>query len=165
MPNGSTGLAAEGMDVIDTGDGQTFVDTNVLVYAHDASESLKQPIARMVLDQLWRDRSGVVSTQVLQEFYAVATSKQKLAMTPAEAREVVGLYSAWPVVLLEPSLILNASRLQEQHAVAWWDALIIEAALVGGARRLLSEDLHDGRGIDHVRIVNPFSSIATPAGD
>ena len=139
-----------------TAEPRTFIDTNVLVYAHDASEPARQPLARAVLEQLWTSRTGVLSTQVLQEFYAVATSLQKLSMSPSEAREIIELYSAWPVIVLEPTLILTASRLHEQRSVAWWDALIIEAARVAGAERILSEDLQDGQEFEGVRIENPF---------
>lgn len=133
-----------------------FVDTNVLVYAHDGSDGDKQAIARDLLQRLWADRSGALSTQVLQEFYAVATSQHKLAMTHAEARELVRIYSEWPVILVEPAFILTASRLAEQHRLSFWDALIVEAARVAGATRLLTEDLQDGLVIDGVRIENPF---------
>jgi len=135
-----------------------FVDTNVLVYAHDASDAAKQPVARGVLEALWTSGEGVLSTQVLQEFYAVATRKLDPPMTPAEAREVVSLYSTWPVVLLEPSLILTASRLQEHHQLSFWDALIVEAARAIGAGRLITEDLSDGQVIEGVRIENPFGT-------
>jgi predicted nucleic acid-binding protein len=133
-----------------------FVDTNVLVYAHDASDAARQPVAQGVLEALWASGDGVLSTQVLQEFYVVATRKLDPPMTPAEAREVVSLYSTWPVVLLEPSLILTASRLQEHHQLSFWDALIVEAARAIGAGRLITEDLTDGQEIEGVRIENPF---------
>ena len=86
----------------------SFVDTNVLLYAHDGSETVKQPIARALLERLWAERAGTLSTQVLQEFYTVATCKLTPPISRAEAREVVGLYSAWPVVLLDSTLILAA---------------------------------------------------------
>src|SRR5215212_7161560 len=114
-------------------DDTTFVDTNVLVYAHDADEQDKQPLARARLEQLWLERRGVVSTQVLQEFYAVATRHQKLAMSPREAREIVGHYSSWPVVVLDPTFILSASELHEHESISFWDALVVEAARVAGA--------------------------------
>ena len=79
-------------------EGGTFVDTNILVYAHDASEPHKHAVARARLEDLWASRSGLLSTQVLQEFYAIATSFQKLAMGPAEAREVMELYGSWSTV-------------------------------------------------------------------
>ena len=136
--------------------GRAFVDTNVLVYAHDASETVRQPIARQVLEQLWGDGTGTLSTQVLQEFYAVATAKLVVPLEPAEAREIVDLYSAWPIVVITPSLILNASRLHERGGIAFWDALIVEAARLAGADRLLTEDLQHGQLLGGVRIENPF---------
>jgi len=141
----------------------TFVDTNVLIYAYDSSEAVKQPLAQAALQELWATRQGVLSTQILQEFYSVATSKLKLAMSPADAREIVQLYSAWNVVLIEPSLILTASQLHEEHQLSFWDALVVEAARAAGADRLLTEDLTDGQEIEGVRIVNPF--LAAGAGN
>lgn len=121
------------------GEAKTFVDTNVLVYAHDASETVKQPIARAALDALWIDASGVISTQVLQEFYSAA---RRLArpISRAEAREIIGLYSAWPVVVLDPTLILAATRLEEKRQVSFWDALIVEAARIACSARTSSMD-------------------------
>lgn len=147
MPNDSTARANKT---------STFVDTNVLVYAHDKTDPVKQAVAQAALEQLWSQRSGVLSTQILQEFYVVATARQKLAMTPGEAREIVELYSTWPVVLIEPPLILTASRLHEQQSMSFWDALVVEAASVAGAGRLLTEDLTHGQEIQGVRIENPF---------
>jgi predicted nucleic acid-binding protein len=139
-------------------DAVTFVDTNVLVYAYDASETIKQPMAQAVLEGLWSSGRGVVSTQILQEFYSVATSRLKPPMSPGQAREIVSLYSTWTVVLIEPALILTASRLQEQHRLSFWDALVVEAARAAGAGRLLTEDLNDGQEFGHVRIEDPFRS-------
>ena len=137
----------------------TFVDTNVLVYAHDATETVKQPMARAVLDGLWAERSGALSTQILQEFYNVATRRLTPPMARAEARDIVDLYSAWPVVVLDPALILTASHLEEEQRLSFWDALVIEAAKIVGAERLLTEDMPDGRVIDGVRIENPFRDV------
>ena len=134
----------------------TFVDTNVLVYAHDASDQTRQPIAARLLDDLWRTREGVLSTQVLIEFYAVVTRKFDPPMPRREARTLVNTYAAWPVVQVDPPLIVAASALEEQHAVSFWDALIIEAARRAGASRLVSEDLQHGRRIAGLVIANPF---------
>ena len=139
------------------GDRLTFVDTNVLVYAHDASETRKQPAAQALLDALWRNRTGVLSTQVLQEFYVVATRKFDPPMRRAAAREIVALYGEWPIVQLDVPLILAASKLEERHAFSFWDALVVEAARRCGATRLLTEDLQAGRRIAGVRIENPFA--------
>ena len=146
-PSASTGPIADPV---------TFIDTNVLVYAYDASETVKQPIAQAELEGLWSSGGGALSTQVLQEFYSVATNKLKPPMSATEAREIVSLYSTWTVVLIEPSLILTASRLQEQHGLSFWDALIVEAARAVGAGLLLTEDLQDGQDIEGIRVANPF---------
>jgi predicted nucleic acid-binding protein len=134
----------------------TFIDTTVLVYAHDHSETRKQPAAQALLDTLWRDRTGVLSTQVLQEFYVVATHKFEPPMSRRTAREVVALYGEWPMMQVDIPLIVAASKLEERHRLSFWDALIVEAALRSGAVRLMSEDLQTGRRIGGMRIENPF---------
>ena len=138
---------------------RTFVDTNVLLYAHDASETLKQPIARALLERLWSDRSGVLSTQVLQEFYVVATRKFQPPMHRTEARELVALYATWSVVQVDVEMILDATALEASAQLAFWDALIVEAARRAGAMRLVSEDLQAGRQIAGLAIENPFSAV------
>lgn len=134
----------------------TFVDTNVLVYAHDRSESRKQPMAQTLLEGLWTSRTGALSTQILQEFYVVATRKFDPPMSRRAAREVVALYAMWPLVQIDLPLILTASRLEERHKLSFWDALVVEAARRAGATRLITEDLQSGRLIGGVRIENPF---------
>ena len=139
-------------------EGVAFIDTNILVYAHDSSETIKQPVARAVLEGLWDSGRGALSTQVLQEFYAVTTRKSRPSMSPAEAREIVSLYGTWSLVVIEPPLILTASRLHERGHLSFWDALIIEAAKVAGATRLLTEDLADGQEFDGLIVANPFAA-------
>jgi predicted nucleic acid-binding protein len=112
--------------------GRTFVDTNILAYAHDASDPGKQAIARAVLEELWADRSGVLSTQVLQEFYVVATRKFDPPLRRGEAREIVALYSTWTIVAVDVALILDATTLEEAAQLSFWDALM------GGRRTRLS---------------------------
>jgi len=138
-------------------DDLTFVDSNVLAYAHDLSETRRQPIARELLDALWTSRTGLLSTQILQEFYVVATRKFDPPMSRRAAREIVALYGTWPVVQVDVVLILTASQLEERHRLSFWDALVVEAARVGGATRLVTEDLQDGRRVGGLRIENPFA--------
>lgn len=133
-----------------------FVDTNVLVYAHDRAEVAKQPIAQALLEELWASRSGALSTQVLQEFYAVATRKFDPPLSRRAAREIVALYGTWSLVEVDLPLILAASELEERHRLSFWDALVVEAARRSGATRLVTEDLQNGRTISGVRIENPF---------
>ena len=134
----------------------TFVDTNILVYAHDASESLKQPVAAAVVEELWRTGTGVVSAQVLQEFYVVATRRFDPPMSRSEAREIVEAYGSWDPVTTDVLLILSASALEQRHRLSFWDALIVEAALRAGATRIATEDLQAGRRYETVEIINPF---------
>jgi predicted nucleic acid-binding protein len=134
----------------------TFVDTNVLVYAHDTAEPDKNRIARTLVDELWRSRRGVLSTQVLQEFYVVATRRLDPPISRPEARELVSLYGRWKLVQVDSTLIVAASHLEEAHTISFWDALIVEAARVGGAVRLVTEDLQHGRRFGGLRVENPF---------
>ena len=134
----------------------TFVDTNVLAYAHDRSETGKQPVARALLAGLWRDQAGALSTQVLQELYVVATRRFDPPMPRGAARELVVLYATWPLVQIDVPLILAASELEERHRLSFWDALVVEAARRVGATRLATEDLQPGRDIAGVRIESPF---------
>jgi predicted nucleic acid-binding protein len=135
----------------------TFVDTNVLAYAYDRSEAAKQPVARALLEALWRDRAGVLSTQVLQELYVLATRKFDPPMPRAAARELVVVYASWPVVQVDVPLVLAASELEERHTLSFWDALVVEAARRAGATRLVTEDLQAGRRIGGVAVENPFA--------
>ena len=133
----------------------TFVDTNVLVHAHTSSDAARHARATSLLGGLWAGRVGVVSTQVLSEFYQVAT--RKLGMAPASAREIVLLYAAWPVVEIDVPLMAAAMERHERDSVAWWDCLVVEAALRAGAMRLASEDFGHGRRFGPLEVVNPFA--------
>ena len=135
---------------------KTFIDTNILVYAHDTDAADKHTTARQLLAELWDGRNGALSTQVLQEFYAVVTRKFKPPMPLARARAIVAAYAEWCESATVPQLIVAASRLQEEHTLSFWDALIVQAAIWAGAERLVSEDLQDGRRFGVLTIENPF---------
>lgn len=118
-----------------------------------------QPVAAALLDDLWRTRSGVLSTQVLAEFYAVVTRKFHPPLPWREARALVDAYAAWRVAQVDPPLIVAASALQEKVSLSFCDALIVEAARRAGADRLVSQDLQHGRRIAGLAIENPFASV------
>jgi predicted nucleic acid-binding protein len=138
--------------------GVTFIDTNILVYSHDTHEEVKHRAAENLLTQLWASGLGVLSTQVLQEFYSAATRKLQPPMTPPQARQVVHDYSDWGLVDTDPLLIISASRLSEQHSINFWDALIVEAALRADADELVTEDLQHGRRFGKLTVHNPFQT-------
>jgi predicted nucleic acid-binding protein len=135
----------------------TFVDTNVLVYAYDADAGAKHAKAQSQLEALWRQESGLVSSQVLQEFYVTVTRKLSRPMRRQAAREVAATYGAWPVHRPDVDDLLAASELEERHKLSFWDALIVVSARRAGAASLLTEDLPQGRRFDDVVVVNPFS--------
>lgn len=135
---------------------RTFVDTNVLLYAHDRSAGSKHDLARTLMRELWGTRSGVLSTQVLQEFYVIATRKLPRPLSAPRARALISRYATWPIHRIEPSDILAASELEKRHRLSFWDALVVTAASRTGASILATEDLQHGRRIAAVRIVSPF---------
>jgi predicted nucleic acid-binding protein len=135
---------------------KTFVDTNVLIYAHDIDAGQKHEIAKAVLRELWSDRAGLLSTQVLQEFYVNATRKIKTPLAKPEARTVVDTYAAWCVDGITSTDISAAFQLEDRGRIGFWDALILAVAVRSGARRVLSEDLNSGQAIAGLTIHNPF---------
>jgi predicted nucleic acid-binding protein len=135
---------------------KTFVDTNVLIYAHDVDAGQKHEIAKAVLRELWAERAGLLSTQVLQEFYVNATRKIKTPLAKPEARSVVDTYAAWCVDGITPSDVAAAFQIEDRARIGFWDALILAVASRSGARRVLSEDLNSGQAIAGLSIHNPF---------
>ncbi|MBI1875543.1 MAG: PIN domain-containing protein [Acidobacteria bacterium] len=142
---------------------KSFVDTNVLVYARDRHAGAKYATARDLLEQLWAERSGVLSTQVLQEFYVNVRRKPKKPLSANEAREIVSDYLSWDVVVNTGDSVLAAIDLEERFQLSFWDALIVHAAQASGAETLYSEDLADGQQYGLVKVVNPFAGQAAPA--
>jgi predicted nucleic acid-binding protein len=136
---------------------KVFVDTNVLVYAHDKDAGRRHAVATRLVTELWETRRAVISTQVLQEFYVNATRKIPSPLPRATARRIVNTYAVWQTELVAPPDIQLASELEEQHQLSFWDALIVAAALKGGASAILTEDMSPGRTISGVRIDNPFA--------
>jgi predicted nucleic acid-binding protein len=118
-----------------------FVDTNVLVYARDASETAKQKLAASWMEQLWRTGRGRLSFQVLEEFYVTVTQKLRPGLNPESARSDVRSLLAWQPIALDAQLMDGAWSLQDRYATSWWDALIVSAAQRSGCRYLLTEDL------------------------
>lgn len=135
---------------------RTFVDTNVLIYAHDIDAGRKHDIAKAVLRDLWAERAGVLSTQVLQEFYVNATRTLKKPLARQEARSVVETYAAWCVDGITPGDVAAAFQIEDRARIGFWDALILAVAVRSGARRLLSEDLSSGQAIAGLTIHDPF---------
>ena|SRR5215831_10834770 len=134
---------------------RAFVDTNVLVYAHDVDAKSKYQAARDLLRDLWSTRSGTLSVQVLQEFYVNVTRKIPRPMAKESARQVVNAYAVW-CIDTTPAEISRAFQIEDESKIGFWDALIVASALKSGATRILSEGLNAGQVIAGIRIENPF---------
>ena len=135
---------------------KVFVDTNILIYAHDKNAGIKRDKAVAVLLDLWNTKRGALSTQVLQEFYVNVTRKIADPIGKQVARDIIERYAVWSVVTIDPNLVLRASRIEEDHQLSFWDALIVAAAEKAEATTILSEDLNSGQRIGTVRIENPL---------
>ena len=134
-----------------------FVDTNILMYAHDTAAGEKHRRAKALVEELWETRAGVVSTQVLQELAVNLRRKAKKQLNAKATRDVVSDYLAWQVVVNSGESILEALDFETRHRVSFWDALVIQAAQVAGAEILYSEDLSDGQRYGTVRVKNPLT--------
>jgi len=135
---------------------KTFVDTNILVYAHDQDAGHKHEIARKVISELWESRLGILSTQVLQEFYLTLTRKIPIPLDKPVTRRILRSYFIWEVVANDSSIILQASEIEETYKISFWDALVVSAAFSKNAAIILTEDLNHGQIIEGIEINNPF---------
>lgn len=141
--------------------GLAFVDSNVLIYAHDEGAGIKRDAAMAVVERLWKERSGRLSVQVLQEFFVNATvrsGRRKLEdpLDVQEAREVVEDYSRWEVHRPGAADVLAAIDIHRRVGISFWDAMIVQSASSQGCEVLFSEDLNDGQVYEGVRLENPF---------
>ena len=133
-----------------------FVDTNILVYAHDVSAGVKHTVAKQRIQELWEIKSGCLSIQVLQEFYVTVTQKVPNQIDNATAIEIIRSLSYWNVH--EPSIddIINAIDIQIRYQVSFWDAMILQSALQLECDLLWSEDLNPGQVYQGIKLINPF---------
>jgi predicted nucleic acid-binding protein len=136
---------------------KVFLDTNIIVYAHDRSSGSKHAAAKEIMDNLWESRRGVLSVQVLQEFFVCVTKKISKPLLIKNARVVLEYLSTWDVVTNDKYITLKAIDLQEKFRFPFWDSLVIQAAIQGQASILFSEDLPDGQAVKDLKIINPFT--------
>jgi predicted nucleic acid-binding protein len=135
---------------------RAFVDSNILIYAHDRDAGARQAKAAAKLKDLWQTRTGCLSTQVLQEFYVTVTRKISTPVPAAVAREIVRNYAGWVRSPLTAATLIRASEIGEAWRLSFWDAMIVAAAEQDGAAELLTEDLSHGQLIAGIRIVDPL---------
>ena len=134
--------------------GKIFLDSNILAYAQDKGAPKKQRRSRQVIAELGGSGSGVISTQVMQEFYVAAT--RKLGIEALAAKNVLKTFSIFEIVLITPELIQDAIDCSILNVVSFWDALVVAAATAARCTILYSEDLNSGQAILGVNVQNPF---------
>jgi predicted nucleic acid-binding protein len=127
------------------------------LYAEDRDAGRKHDVARDLGLRLWDARDGVLSVQVLQEFYVNVTRKVRKPLTGAKALEIVQEYLTWTVAENTGPLLVAAVELQQRAKLSFWDALVVQAAMEVGCDRLSSEDLNAGQTFGSVTVVNPFA--------
>ena len=134
-----------------------FLDTNIIVYAHDHSSGEKHTVSREIMEYLWENRNGAISVHVLQEFFVCVTQKISKPLLIKNAKAILEYLSTWEVVVNDKHITLNAIDIQERYRFSFWDSLIIQAAIQSQARLLFSEDLPNGQVLDNLKIINPFT--------
>lgn len=135
---------------------KSFVDTNVLIYAEDRDAGERHRIARDLIVELWNTRTGVVSVQVLQEFFVNITRKPKKPLSASRALDIVKEYLTWEVIENSPALLVASIGLHQKAQLSFWDASIVQAALEAGCSRLYTEDLSAGQRFGKLVLENPF---------
>ena len=138
-----------------------FVDTNILMYAHDRGAGWKHDRARVLIAELWNSGNGVLSTQVLQELCVNLRKKSSRPPDVVETKRLIEDYLSWQVVVNTAESTVRALDIEHRYKISFWDALIIQAAETAGATLLYSEDLSSGQNYTSVRVVNPFSITPT----
>jgi len=133
-----------------------FVDTNILIYAHDRSTGIKHERARQILERLWASGEGVLSTQVLQELCVNLRRKLSRPLPLDEIRRLIQDYMSWEIVVNTPEAVIQALEIEARYKTSFWDALILQAAEQSGATILYSEDLASKQIYGTVRVVNPL---------
>jgi predicted nucleic acid-binding protein len=135
-----------------------FVDTNILIYAHDADAGSKRAPAERAVRDLWDNGLGRLSVQVLQEFYVNATRKLTTSLAHTAAREVVSSYGPWIRAPTTADTVTRAIDISAMAQISFWDALIVASAEQVEATQIYSEDLNTGQSIVGIRIINPLAA-------
>ncbi len=134
---------------------RSFLDTNILVYSDDGNAPKKKAKAKELIIKCIQQKSGVISTQVLQEYFSVVT--RKFRIDTGIARQKIEFFAHMDIIPIEYNLILTAIDVHQLHAISFWDALIVQAALASQCSVLYTEDMQHGLRIRGLEIVNPFA--------
>ncbi len=142
--------------VISAANPKYFVDTNILIYAHDREAGPKHERARQLIEHLWTTGRGALSTQVLQELCVNLRRRVRHPLPSDETAKLIEDYLSWEIVINTPQAIVAALAIEARYKVSYWDALILHAADSCGAAVLYSEDLSQGQRYGAIEVVNPL---------
>ena len=137
-------------------DARQFIDTNILIYAHDVSAGARHQQAQDLIETLWNSGAGCLSMQVLQEFYVNVTCKIPHPLSPSDASQIISDLAVWEIHRPNVDDILDAIHLQTEHRISFWDAMIVVSADRLGCPTLWSEDLNTGQSYRSVVVRSPF---------
>jgi len=135
---------------------KVFVDTNVLVYAYDRGAGSRHERAQSLLEKLWKEGNGILSTQVLQEFYVNVRRKAKRPVSIEQAKSLISDYLSWDPIVNDGATMLEAIDVEQRYQLSFWDSLIVVAAQKGGASVLFSEDFNHGQKFGSLVVQNPY---------
>ena len=128
----------------------------MLIYAYDIEAGSKHARCHEILHTLWNTKSGIISIQVMQEFFVNVTRKIPRPLSVAKSKGILQAYLAWEIPPTQADTVLLAVDIMARHQLSFWDAMIIASATKGGAKTLLSKDLNHDQLIEGVRVLNPF---------
>lgn len=134
-----------------------FIDTNILVYAHDATAGDKHSRARDLFLGLWENKTGCLSIQVMQEFYVTVTTKAARPMDHLIAAGIIHNLSYWKVHEPKSGDVIRAIDLQQRYKISFWDAMILQSASQLGCSIIWSEDLNPGQDYEGMKLLNPLN--------
>ena len=137
--------------------GKFFLDTNIFVYAFDVSAPSKARKATRLVRDAVDTGKGIVSYQVVQEFFSVAFRRFAQPMSVAEAEQyLITVFRPLLAIHSSPALYVESLRMAGKYRLAWYDSIVVASALEGHCDTLYSEDFQHGREIEGLRIQNPF---------
>ncbi len=140
-----------------------FVDTNILLYARDASEPAKQPVAASLLAELWESRKGRISVQILNEFFVNVTRKLDPGMSAEEAWDDIEAFMAWRPVALDGPILSRTFAAYRRYNLSWWESMVVAAAEASNCSRIFSEDLSHTQIYFGITVINPFTESLDPS--
>ena len=141
------------------GNPKYFVDTNILIHAHDRAAGPKHERARQLIEHLWATGQGALSTQVLQELCINLRRRVTHPLPSGEIAKLIEDYLSWEIVVNTPQAIVAALGIEARYKISYWDALILHAAESCGAAVLYSEDLSHGQRYGVVEVVDPLRGV------